>query len=50
MINNPHLIGHIKGKHSFPTIIAFGGIHGNEPAGVIALQRVIDRIKKDNIP
>lgn len=49
MNNHPHLIGHIKGKHSFPTVIAFGGVHGNEPAGVIALERVINRIEKDNL-
>lgn len=49
MVNNPHLIGHIKGRHSFPTIVAFGGIHGNEPAGVVALRRVVERIQKDDI-
>lgn len=49
MPTNPHLIGHVKGKHSFPTIVAFGGIHGNEPAGVIALERVMNRIQKDEI-
>jgi len=44
------LIGHIKGTQSGPTIIFTGGIHGNEPSGVFALQRVIQEIQERNIP
>ncbi|GAB4243286.1 MAG: hypothetical protein Tsb0034_21040 [Ekhidna sp.] len=43
------IIGHIKGKQQGPTLIFMGGIHGNEPAGVIALKRVVDYVKKQHI-
>ena len=49
MNNSKHIIGHVKGKHGFPTIVAFGGIHGNEKAGVVALEKVFKTIKEDNI-
>ncbi len=39
------VIGHIKGKKKGPTLIFFGGIHGNEPAGVYALNKVLDRLE-----
>ena len=32
------IIGHLKGPHSGPTVVFFAGIHGNEPAGVKALE------------
>ncbi|MDH5476105.1 MAG: succinylglutamate desuccinylase/aspartoacylase family protein [Cyclobacteriaceae bacterium] len=35
------IIGCIKGQQSGPTIVFFGGIHGNEPAGVSALHQVV---------
>ncbi len=44
------LIGHIKGSQPGPTLIFTGGIHGNEPSGVFALQKVLDEIQKKNIP
>ncbi|MEM8929372.1 MAG: succinylglutamate desuccinylase/aspartoacylase family protein, partial [Bacteroidota bacterium] len=34
------IIGHLKGNSPGPTLIFFGGIHGNEPAGVKALEHV----------
>lgn len=48
-IVSDHLIGNIRGKYRFPTIIAFAGIHGNEKAGVIALENIIKTIEKDDI-
>ena len=41
----------IKGKQPGPTIVFFGGIHGNEPAGVIALKETSNNLKslKNNI-
>lgn len=33
-----------------PTIVFVGGIHGNEPAGVIALQQVFQRLAAEAIP
>lgn len=43
------IIGHIKGKQKGPTLIFMGGIHGNEPAGVFALERVIKFVRNKNI-
>jgi predicted deacylase len=33
------------GGGSGPTLICVGGVHGNEPAGVLALQRVLDSLR-----
>ncbi|MEM7368750.1 MAG: succinylglutamate desuccinylase/aspartoacylase family protein [Bacteroidota bacterium] len=38
-----------KGEQG-PLLFCIGGIHGNEPAGVLALQRVIDRLETLNPP
>lgn len=46
LANNPRIIGHIKGEFNGPTLIFFGGIHGNEPAGVRALQNVMHQLKQ----
>ena len=32
-----------------PTVIVFAGIHGNEPAGVLGLQKVIQKIENEQI-
>jgi succinylglutamate desuccinylase len=37
----PRELGHIDGAEAGPTLICLGGLHGNEPAGVIAIQRVL---------
>ena len=39
------LIGHMKGKQKGPTLVFFGGIHGNEPSGVTAIQQVFRKLK-----
>ncbi len=44
------LIGQLKGSQPGPTIIFTGGIHGNEPSGVFALQRVIKDLQEKNLP
>ncbi len=41
------LIGSHKGKPGGPTLIFTGGIHGNEPAGVFALQSVLDDLERN---
>ena len=41
-----HLIGSIRGSLPGPTLIILGGIHGNEPAGVLAADRVRPRVQK----
>jgi predicted deacylase len=40
----------LKGSKPGPTILFFAGIHGNEPAGVMALKQVFEDLsKKENI-
>lgn len=39
------IIGLIEGKYPGPTVVAFGGMHGNEPSGVNALQKVIENLE-----
>ena len=41
-----HLIASIRGSLPGPTLIIVGGIHGNEPAGVLAAERV--RLRMQN--
>ncbi len=44
------IIKHLKGSQSGPTLIFIGGIHGNEPSGVFALQQVLDELQKKKVP
>ena len=39
------IIGKIEGDKYGPTLVFFGGIHGNETSGVFALKRVFNNIK-----
>lgn len=41
-----HLIASVRGTLSGPTLIVIGGIHGNEPAGVLAIDRVLPRLQQ----
>jgi hypothetical protein len=41
-----HLIGSIRGSFPGPTLLILGGIHGNEPAGVLAAYRVLPRLQE----
>lgn len=43
------LIGYVKGNYKYLTVIAFGGIHGNEIAGVKALENVISSLESDQV-
>ncbi len=43
------LIGKVKGKQKGPTIVYFGGIHGNETAGVFGLDEVFKNINPNLI-
>ncbi len=43
------IVGHIKGSSHGPTVIFFGGIHGNEPAGIKALQQVFSQLENESI-
>lgn len=42
-----HLIGSVKGWEPGPTLILLGGIHGNEPAGVLACRRAFALLKEN---
>ncbi|MEP0985647.1 succinylglutamate desuccinylase/aspartoacylase family protein [Ekhidna sp.] len=43
------IIANIKSEQAGPTLIFVGGIHGNEPAGVFALQRVAEHLTNEKI-
>lgn len=40
-VRSERVLGHIEGTRPGPTFVAIGGLHGNEPAGVRALERVV---------
>ncbi len=44
-IKQKRLIGHIKRGSGGPTLVFFGGIHGNEPSGVSALGEVFKTLE-----
>ncbi len=48
-ISVQRVLGKITGKKKGPTVLAFGGIHGNERAGINALLNVFETIKADTI-
>ena len=48
-ISTTRIIGSIEGKTKGPTVVFFGGIHGNETAGVFALKEVFDQLSPEDI-
>lgn len=38
------VLGRIRGRRPGPTVLGVGGIHGNEPAGILALRRVLESL------
>ena len=40
-----HVIGTLGGQRAGPSLVCAAGIHGNEPAGVEALKRVLDELR-----
>ena len=38
------IIGHYRGAEAGPLVVAIGGIHGNEPAGVRALEQLFEML------
>ena len=44
------IIGRINGESDGPLVLAIGGMHGNEPSGVEALNQVIKYLEDQNIP
>lgn len=43
-------VGHYGGTASGPSVVCIGGIHGNEPAGVIALKNVLKSLNETKPP
>ncbi|EAR16621.1 succinylglutamate desuccinylase/aspartoacylase family protein [Robiginitalea biformata] len=44
------IIGDIRGPEPGATLICFGGIHGNEPAGILALEEVFRQLESAKEP
>ncbi|WP_242119989.1 succinylglutamate desuccinylase/aspartoacylase family protein [Aestuariivivens sediminicola] len=49
MAANNRIIKHITGLKPGPTVVFFGGIHGNEPSGVYALEKVLEPLTRKDI-
>ena len=45
-----HLIGEYGTGRPGPLFIIVGGLHGNEPAGVLALQEVLSELEREALP
>ena len=45
LANLPRELGRVIGELPGPTLICMGGLHGNEPAGVLALQRILSSLQ-----
>lgn len=43
----PRVLGHLPGRAHAPTLIVVAALHGNEPSGVLALERVIRRLEAE---
>ena len=41
------IIGHYRGQEAGPLVVAIGGIHGNEPAGVRALEKLFELLAEE---
>jgi succinylglutamate desuccinylase len=48
-LDRDRVIGRIRAPEPGPTLIVIGAIHGNEPAGVEALESVVRRISEDRL-
>ncbi len=46
----PRVIGDVGAASEGPTLLVLGGLHGNEPAGVRALERVFDHLRSRPLP
>lgn len=46
----PREIGVLGSGSMGPTLIALGSVHGNEPAGYLALRRVVEVLEAEHIP
>ena len=46
----PRILGRHQGQETGPLVLCVGGIHGNEPSGVKALQRVFAYLEENEVP
>lgn len=46
----PRLLGSYGGDIAGPLVIGIGGMHGNEPAGVLALQQILQALRSSKVP
>jgi predicted deacylase len=42
----PRCLGTVIGSEEGPTLVITGGLHGNEPAGVLAAQRILEELRE----
>lgn len=42
-------LGRVSGADRGPTLVVIGGVHGNEPSGLLALERVLAALKPEHI-
>ncbi len=53
-ISQPLSVGRVLGKYSKgtggPALVITAGVHGNEPSGIIAFGRVLQKLKRLNLP
>jgi predicted deacylase len=42
----PRVLGRVRGERAGPTLICIGALHGNEPAGVEGMRRVLTRLRE----
>ncbi|MEL7161005.1 MAG: succinylglutamate desuccinylase/aspartoacylase family protein, partial [Bacteroidota bacterium] len=47
LADSERIIGHYRGEEAGPLVVAIGGIHGNEPAGVRALERLFELLAEE---
>jgi hypothetical protein len=43
------IMGEVLGTENGPTLVIFAGIHGNEKAGVLASEKVLHKIREENM-
>lgn len=43
------IIGEYEGKSSGPLLVVIGGLHGNEPAGILAIREVLERLAAEEL-
>jgi len=46
----PRVLGRFSTGRPGPTVVVSAGLHGNEPAGVLAAQRVLGQLEKTRLP